>query len=852
MMNEEVLKKIHEAKASGATKLYLGGMRITTLPPEIFQLLNLTVLDLRHNQFSSLPPEICKLTNLTELNLWNNRLSDQYSAICQLPNLTVLDLRNNQFSSLPPEICKLKDLTKLNLYGNYISSLPREIDQLTKLTWLNLGHNHFNRLPSEIGKLTKLTKLDLRHSQFSSLPPEICKLTKLKELNLSNNEFNTLPLEICQLTNLQLLFLLDNQLTTLPPEICKLTKLTVLNLSNNRLSSLPPEICKLRKLEELYFGRNPLTSPPYEIATRGINAICQYFSALEPDPSIGVVSNPHLLPPKNQALNEEFNQQEDIQLLPCDFSGTSTVETEDQPLNEVKVLLIGDGASGKTSLTKRLISNEFNPQEPVTHGILITPWQIESGDRQIKANIWDFGGQDMMHATHQFFLSKRSLYIILLDGRKDERAEYWLRHVSAFGGDSPVLIVLNKQDENCGFDLNRTHLQRKYPAVRGFYSTSCKHGEGIDDLKETLIEELGKVPMSDTLLPTSWFQVKGRLEQMSEQYISCDKYEKICTDAGIVEQNEQDVLLDLLHDLGVAMHFKDLELYDTHVLNPLWLTNGVYRIINTPEATRQRGILVTNSLRDILCQQSGDKHCYPRSRHRYLIALMRKFELCYKLDSQRVLIPQLLPVMEPDFHFDESASSLRFIFHYLHFLPPSIFPRFMVKMHKNIKADLRWRTGVVLENKEFGAEALVKVDNETRKISILVNGRQRKDYFAVLLLFFREINTSFEHLKVNKLVPMPDAPEITARYSTLLKLEEKGMDDYLPDDSDKVYSVAELLGLVQFNEQADVLEKILRTLEGMQEKQFEDKKSLIKRVNKVVGLKPNLFGIGLDINALLD
>ena len=36
-----------------------------------------------------------------------------------------------------------------------------------------------------------------------------------------------------------------------------------------------------------------------------------------------------------------------------------------------------------------------------------------------------------MHATHQFFLSKRSLYILVLDGRKEEDAEYWLRHLKA-------------------------------------------------------------------------------------------------------------------------------------------------------------------------------------------------------------------------------------------------------------------------------------------------------------------------------------------------------------------------------------------------------------------------------------
>jgi internalin A len=67
---------------------------------------------------------------------------------------------------------------------------------------------------------------------------------------------------------------------------------------------------------------------------------------------------------------------------------------------------------------------------------------VKNGEREIKVNFWDFGGQEIMHATHQFFLSKRSLYILVLDGRKDEKPEYWLKLIENFGGDSPVLVVI--------------------------------------------------------------------------------------------------------------------------------------------------------------------------------------------------------------------------------------------------------------------------------------------------------------------------------------------------------------------------------------------------------------------------
>jgi len=251
------------------------------------------------------------------------------------------------------------------------------------------------------------------------------------------------------------------------------SKATSLDLNFNKLTALPPEICQLSRLRELYLGDNPLTSPPIEIAEQGIEAIRQYFVALE---------------------------------------------EESQPLNEVKLLLIGDGAAGKTSLTKRLLGQTFNPNEDTTHGIRIKSWRAEAGDKAIKVNIWDFGGQEIMHATHQFFLSRRSLYVLVLDGRRDERPEYWLRHIESFGGDSPVLIVLNKHDSHPGFDLNRPFLLQKYPSVKGFIRTSCATGHGITKFRKTLLRELARVEMLETRWPGSWFRVKERLEKMREPY----------------------------------------------------------------------------------------------------------------------------------------------------------------------------------------------------------------------------------------------------------------------------------------------------------------------------------------------
>ena len=47
-----------------------------------------------------------------------------------------------------------------------------------------------------------------------------------------------------------------------------------------------------------------------------------------------------------------------------------------RPLNEAKLILVGFGGVGKTSLVKRLIHDRFDPREAMTDGIAIADWPI--------------------------------------------------------------------------------------------------------------------------------------------------------------------------------------------------------------------------------------------------------------------------------------------------------------------------------------------------------------------------------------------------------------------------------------------------------------------------------------------
>jgi len=344
----------------------------------------------------------------------------------------------------------------------------------------------------------------------------------------------------------------------------------------------------------------------------------------------------------------------------------------------------------------------------------------------------------------------------------------------------------------------------------------------------------------------SWFNVKTRLESMKEHFISYKQYQDLCVKQKITTKDSQDTLVDFLNDLGVILHFNDFDLLDTHVLEPRWVTEGVYKIINSKLLAEKAGILKLDRLGEILAKSKKDKYYYPPDKYRFVIELMMKFELCYKIDSSTILVPDLLDVEIPDFDFAEK-NPLKLIISY-DFLPRSVMPRFIVKMHSNIDKDLRWRKGVVLCDDSFNSRAVIRADDDEKRIYISVNGDQKRDYYAVIRHSLFEINDSFEKLKAVERLCLPDDFDVTVSYQHLLTLEKIGQKYYVPEGTDREYNVKELLGSVRLENSTE--KEILNILRALK-KDKDDEKTLLKKADKLFEIKPGAFGVSVDVKKLV-
>jgi len=100
------------------------------LPIELFELTNLTKLEVFGMDLTYLPDEVEKLENLTELKLIMNQLEMIPSSVGNLKNLTTLDLSVNWLEEIPITLAKLKNLKYLDISSEKLTITSSQEDWL--------------------------------------------------------------------------------------------------------------------------------------------------------------------------------------------------------------------------------------------------------------------------------------------------------------------------------------------------------------------------------------------------------------------------------------------------------------------------------------------------------------------------------------------------------------------------------------------------------------------------------------------------------------------------------------------------------------------------------------------------
>jgi internalin A len=673
---------------------------------------------------------------------------------------TSLNLSGLQLDSLPKSVGQLVNIKTLVVSTNQLTELPESLSRLSSLDTVVLAENRLASLPDWLGSLTRLRRLDLSSNKLSSFPASFGDLSELRELYLGHNQFSSLSEALRPLKGLSTLSLGGNQLTSLPDWVGDLDGLEVLDLRDNRLTFLPESLLQLKKLRQLLLDGNT-----------DLNIPDQILGASPGD----VARSSHRAADPKAILEYHLRSRR-----------------QGRALREARLILLGNGGAGKTSLVRRLTLGEFDAARELTHAIKITSLKLKVEDEEALLHIWDFGGQEIDHAIYRIFLVPQSLYLVVLNahhGNVNDEAETWLQQVAALGNDPPVVVVVNQADRG-RFQLKTHDLQSKYPNIRDFLTTDCASGLGLDTLRNTLTSVLKAWP--PVKIPAPWDRIRWHLKNMTDRFLPVEQFRQLCRNDGVEDEAEQDRIAATFNSLGIILNINDdPRLRDTMVVEPSWLTGGIFRILNDQGVIEHEGVVSVDDLSRILAAD------FPRRCHVFLLDLLRHFELAFPFseDGRTFLIPQMLGIEEPP-GLDKFSTDRCLSFEYVYNVPPAGFLlRFIVRTRALSEGRARRRKMVVVGFES--CEALVRADTAEHKILIQISGPMpdRRRFLDIIRAEFDRIHTTIAGLQVEERLPVPGRPRLRVSYRDVTSLSSKGQRTITVVDGDEVVEleVASLL-----------------------------------------------------------
>ena len=528
---------------------------------------------------------------------------------------------------------------RLNLSQNRLSILPISVaSHLRNCTKLDLHQNNMTHVPASVLELPMIRELNLSHNKIPELP-NVLWSASLVRLNLSYNELKTLPdcaTELCD--SMKVLRLEHNQLKTVPKCVCFLCNLDILDISYNpEILVLPVELGRLKELKQLIlYGLHHLYDPSPNICEN--TSTCMSY------------------------LRSQFLKQ--VQYY------------------RMKLMLVGKETVGKTTLVACLQGRQHLGGSTV--GVDIGKWSYHPSlfKPTFTFSVWDFAGQQEYYATHQVFLSKRSLYLAVWNVKEGRQGiselKPWLNNIILRAPKSQIVIVathldlliteLGKERAYAQCDEYRMYLTQiigrdfivENVAKIMFVGLKGRR-ENVTQLKEEIYKAAEDCtvdgrPIMGSNIPASYEKVDKRLLRVSNPGIlHAIEFKKIVRSLGqsdIQSDDEIRALTLFLHDIGSLLHFDDHRhnLDDLYFVKPQWLSKLMSNVIKVEEEQKKEyfsDAKITRCNFNKLFKQAG-KDSSEDLLEQYLM-LFNRFEIALPADKNgdQLLIPCLLPSVRP-------------------------------------------------------------------------------------------------------------------------------------------------------------------------------------------------------------
>lgn len=426
------------------------------------------------------------------------------------------------------------------------------------------------------------------------------------------------------------------------------------------------------------------------------------------------------------------------------------------PLNEAKLILVGEGEVGKSCLLGALRGDEWVENRPTTHGIEIKPVVIyyPNSNTEITLNGWDFGGQRVYRPTHQLFFSPTAIYLMVWKPREGSQQGFvseWITLIKRREPDAKILVVATHGGPGQRqADIDRQELIDRFgnDTILGFFHVDSKpqnlshYCTGIAELKQAIADVAATLPEMGRSVPAKWQKVREALQSIDKPYLPYYKVISLCAEHDINLQ-QAELFIQISHRLGFLTHYHyDPILQDIVILKPDWLAKAISFVLDDKITRDHNGLVEFDHLSQLWSDPPFEgEQGYPRELHPVFLRLMERFDLSYKVildptsreESTTSLIAQLVPDNRPPLtNWDEETDVgdrqqeqiCRIVDDRGHLATAEgLFYLLIVRLHRyslgriNYRNSVHWQRGLMLDN-DYNGRALLEYFGSEVKITV--------------------------------------------------------------------------------------------------------------------------------------
>jgi small GTP-binding protein len=168
---------------------------------------------------------------------------------------------------------------------------------------------------------------------------------------------------------------------------------------------------------------------------------------------------------------------------------------------QCKIILIGDGAVGKTSLISRFVEGRFESSYQATLGVDLFNKTVTLPNGSVMLNIWDIAGQSSFATVRSSFYASAMGALLVFDLTRPasfENIPSWIDDVNGSGLHSiPIVLLGNKSDLNHLRGVTKKAVKKfvaESQRIETYLETSAKSGANVEKAFQTLVETIDPIP----------------------------------------------------------------------------------------------------------------------------------------------------------------------------------------------------------------------------------------------------------------------------------------------------------------------------------------------------------------------